>query len=571
MGLREWCEALLDRSETADDLDWLIDALSSTDHTSSGPAARKLALLETPGVEERLFSIIRILDLEAGDWTDHYLVMDREMLASIIKALGRRGSKAVPALIGALDDRHQEVRKAAAEALGEIGDPQAIEPLLQAMIREKEGPNPYKWAVLRFQTAAVDHLLPLLSHEDTTIRVQAAQMLAELGDERALEPLIAALNTPDTPLRFHLVISLGKLGDRRAVEPLLTLLTDETPSVRHHALLALGALGDKRIVPVLLDALQRDASLLHGTVIALGELGDPRGVEVALAALSDANESIRFGAARSLGAMGDPQAAAPLIAALADPSQSVREAAVRSLAALGDHQAIPPLIDALKQNSLLASEAAAALGVLGGPRAVDALLGAVSDPQLWGWGAWGPACRALRALGVPAPAVLFTTLNEAPSYKRRQSITALGLIGDLRALEPLIAILTNSEEDEQVREAAATALATLKDERALPPLIAILEEDEEEDMRCSAALALGQMGHAQALAPLLAALKDEEPAVRIAASTALGVLGDPEALPALRLVEREDDGQRWDGVMVDGAAIEAIATIQHNTKHARNA
>jgi bilin biosynthesis protein len=45
----------------------------------------------------------------------------------------RIGAPAVPALIQALGDSDRDVRRAAAEALGKLGDPQAVSPLIQAL------------------------------------------------------------------------------------------------------------------------------------------------------------------------------------------------------------------------------------------------------------------------------------------------------------------------------------------------------------------------------------------------------------------------------------------------------
>jgi HEAT repeat protein len=50
------------------------------------------------------------------------------------EALGKLGDpQAIPALIKALGDSDWDVRCAAAEALGKIGDPQAVPALIQAL------------------------------------------------------------------------------------------------------------------------------------------------------------------------------------------------------------------------------------------------------------------------------------------------------------------------------------------------------------------------------------------------------------------------------------------------------
>jgi HEAT repeat protein len=70
------------------------------------------------------------------------------------EALGKIGDpQAVPALMEALKDRDEDVRKAVAEALGEIGDPQAVPALLETLKDEDED---VRWAA----TMALWKLLP---------------------------------------------------------------------------------------------------------------------------------------------------------------------------------------------------------------------------------------------------------------------------------------------------------------------------------------------------------------------------------------------------------------------------
>jgi HEAT repeat protein len=98
-------------------------------------------------------------------------------------------------------------------ALGELGDPRAVEPLIQLL---KEG----------------------LFDE----RQQAARALAKIGDVRAVEPLIQALKQPWPTTRSEAAKALEKFADVRAVEPLIETLKDEYEEVRNAAAKALGKL-----------------------------------------------------------------------------------------------------------------------------------------------------------------------------------------------------------------------------------------------------------------------------------------------------------------------------------------
>ena len=74
-------------------------------------------------------------------------------------------------------------------------------------------------------------------HED--VRRLAAGALGELGDARAVEPLIAALKDESEVVRWSAARTLGELGNARAVEPLKELLGDEDAAVRTAAAEAL--------------------------------------------------------------------------------------------------------------------------------------------------------------------------------------------------------------------------------------------------------------------------------------------------------------------------------------------
>ncbi len=79
-------------------------------------------------------------------------------------------------------------------------------------------------------------------------RQAAAQALGQVGDGRAVEPLIAALNDLDLNLRSDAAEALGKLGDKRAVEPLAVALKDPFAKVSQAASNALRKLGNVDLV-----------------------------------------------------------------------------------------------------------------------------------------------------------------------------------------------------------------------------------------------------------------------------------------------------------------------------------
>jgi HEAT repeat protein len=102
-----------------------------------------------------------------------------------------------------------------------------------------------------------------LEDADSYVRGSAANALGQIGDRLAVEPLAKALLDTDTVpnVRGSAATALGQIGDRLAVEPLAKALldTDTAPNVRGSAANALGQIGDRLAVEPLAKALLEDA------------------------------------------------------------------------------------------------------------------------------------------------------------------------------------------------------------------------------------------------------------------------------------------------------------------------
>jgi hypothetical protein len=120
---------------------------------------------------------------------------DADLRIQVALALGTQaGPEAVNALMLALDDEDMNVRFHAIEALGKLGPAAAVERL--AAIAESHDfflAFPALDALSRISDAAVaPRLVPLL--RDDLVGAQAAEALGQLGDEEAVAPLVEALD-----------------------------------------------------------------------------------------------------------------------------------------------------------------------------------------------------------------------------------------------------------------------------------------------------------------------------------------------------------------------------------------
>lgn len=181
---------------------------------------------------------------------------------------------------------------------------------------------------------AVPQLIRELKSHDPLVRRQAAEALGEIQDPRAVDPLGDVLKDKDALIRRHAVKALGKIKDAQAVPLLIGVLNDdeEQSHVRMTAAEALGDIRDKRAVGPLVSALTNSHwTVRRSAAIALGTIRDPRAVEPLIAALQDGDASVRSHVVDALGAIKDPQAEGPLRSALADPDSNVRRQAERAL------------------------------------------------------------------------------------------------------------------------------------------------------------------------------------------------------------------------------------------------
>jgi len=354
--------------------------------------------------------------------------------------LGQLGdSRAVPALISALQDENLLVRKFSAQALGEIRDLAALDPLLKAL-KDKDDwvRSGVGYALGKLGTRALQPLLKALHDECQTVRAGAAQALGKLGNSQAVEPLIAALNDSDLECRRKAAVALGELKDSRAVEPLISAL--------------------------------RNGDVSREAARSLGQLRDSRGVEPLIDVLSGSDSYARSEAADALRSIGDGRALEPFTLALHDKDESVRISAVEGLSGLG---AVSSLILALNNaDAETRARAATRLGNMKASEALEPLRNSLNDKKK------SVREMAVRALAeIKAVGLLSEALHHTYPDVRLHAAQNLGLLKDRSAVRPLIEALRDKRP--KVRWHAAKSLGELRDPLAIGPLSELLKDSSE--------------------------------------------------------------------------------------------
>lgn len=109
----------------------------------------------------------------------------------------------------------------------------------------------------------VDILVEMLSHEVSQVREAAAEALGWIGDIRAYDALYALLHDDSEQLREVGVEALGRLGDVRAVASIILALKDTSEWVRRASAVALGELGDRRAIDPLSEAMHDEDEMVQ--------------------------------------------------------------------------------------------------------------------------------------------------------------------------------------------------------------------------------------------------------------------------------------------------------------------
>lgn len=146
-----------------------------------------------------------------------------------------------------------------------------------------------------------------LESVDSVTRTIAADYLGEIGDPRAVEPLIRCLKDGDHHVRSAAAKALGKIGDPEAIKPLIPCLHDEYFDVRNKAEEALANIGVLAMEP-LSCYLKGEGDYTRAPFCAsraLGSIGAPA-IEILISCLRNKDESVRYAAARGLETIGVP-------------------------------------------------------------------------------------------------------------------------------------------------------------------------------------------------------------------------------------------------------------------------
>lgn len=303
------------------------------------------------------------------------------------------------AFVRALDGKIPELRMAAANALGEIE-----------------------------QSDAVPHLVEQFGDPDPRVRARSARACGQIADPRATDGLQRLLADPKAGVRREAAEALGQIGNRQALQALLEIYDDDSERVRRIAVGGFAKFDNDRPVQHLIDALSDESAAVRRTaVFSLIELlsNVPTGK----------SHEIRETVVEKLSATEDETVVEPLVEILEESTQPAQR---RNTAWLlgrvmdddSNRGAVDALVDALREGGQMTQQfASTSLAEIGGTYVEGQLLEIAND-------------------------------EDADSDARGQAIFALGKIGDAETAESLQSLLDDTEDD-QVRQKTFSALSKL--------------------------------------------------------------------------------------------------------------
>lgn len=420
-----------------------------------------------------------------------------------------------PLMLEALCDADEEVRTSAAVALGKFRTKQAV-PLLREAFR-KDGVQQVREAallglVLMRDPVLLDDLrgvalsgahtrrergfavlgLGFLKDVDFLAKVMLGKGVHVVGSASVVEDVQACA-----------ALALGVSGERRAVGPLLAAARSRSlhKNVSGHAAAALGKIGEPIAAPDVVDLLMRDDTrpyVRYGAAVAVGALVGPdqRGLvdKIGRKSQRDKDDGIRSLLVISLGRIGGDVAASHLAGGMRKCPQRLRGYHYLALALTGHKDAGPLLLETFGKlkNNMDRSACALALGLCGYRTAAPVLRAEVERGNV----AFTPI--GLLALGLLDDAksipLVEKALQERDPLLLRQAALALALLRRSNAIPRLVEMLERSSSL-FLRSSAVAALGMVGNEKAVEPLVRIYRDKSRQGQERALALAaLGRIG-----------------------------------------------------------------------------
>lgn len=361
-------------------------------------------------------------------------------------------------------------------------------------------------------------------------RQAAVEALGKSRRVEAVAPVSALVRDPDEKVRMEVVRALRTLRDPSGVPALVTSLQDGDPAIRDEAISALVEVYSERdrtgAVGRFLESFSDE---YERSSVPPYTLVDPIVYRGLAGALRDEKKNIRTDAAYAIGILGGGSAIPDLVTALQDPEADVRAAAATAIGKVGtaeEGKALVPLL--ADENSTVRNRALQAIGVLRVREAGPALREMFEQNRRR---ELGTRClAALSRIGDPSQADLFRELlySNDPEH-RRLAVEGLGRVADPSMLDSFKKDYQR-EKNDSVRLAYNFSIASLGDRAFLDAIVLALGSSGARGKQARDYLLELGLPIAPDLYPYL---NDRDAEVRGALCEILAQMGDVNSVPRL--------------------------------------
>jgi HEAT repeat protein len=152
----------------------------------------------------------------------------------------------VPVMIGALEDENSSVRSQAAELLAQTKDPRAYEPLAALLLIDRGLAGK---CLREIGSPALEAVIPYVDHQDLQVQLAVINIVAEIGTDEAVAVLDQCLTHPNPQVRHETLRKLGDLADPRTVSLVCKrLLSPEDRSRAGRCLVRMGSMVEETVI-----------------------------------------------------------------------------------------------------------------------------------------------------------------------------------------------------------------------------------------------------------------------------------------------------------------------------------
>jgi HEAT repeat protein len=349
--------------------------------------------------------------------------------------------------------------------------------------------------------------------------------------DNGVEFLITACKDKNPHIRRCAVVALGNTYRKQEdiVECLVKMLDDDSWRVRRDTVIALGKICDKTTIPYIIDVLKNDDIwVVRGNAArVLGNMGVQSVIDDLIFALEDEDSFTRECSAEALGKLKAKNAILPLINLLDDNDECVQIAAISALIAIGK-PTVPHIISNLnhiinKKNAFIV------FGKLREHQVVDILIKELynRDEEIVSKAAW--ALGEIGSISAVAPLINILKKNKESNTCIMHIVEALGKLKAEEAISELVPLLYHNNDIASITISTLSNIGT----RCVSHMIDILDNVDNEVAKLHAIIVLGNIKDSRAITSLIPMLKYENKYIRAAAAMALGQIGDKKAIESL--------------------------------------